>query len=45
MTQTEHEQFTPSTIRPIVSLDDIEKVDIRVGTIELVEEVPRSDRR
>ena len=34
----------PSPMKPLVSLDDIEKIDVRIGTIELVEEVPRSDR-
>src|ERR1700681_2030766 len=44
MTLVEQEQFMPSPIKPLVSLDDIEKIDVRIGTIELVEEVPRSDR-
>jgi tRNA-binding protein len=44
MTPVEHEQFLPSPIKPLVSLDDVEKIDVRIGTIELVEEVPRSDR-
>ena len=44
MTLVEQEQFMPSPIKPLVSLDDIAKIDVRIGTIELVEEVPRSDR-
>jgi methionine--tRNA ligase beta chain len=36
--------FTPAAIKPAVSLADLEKLDIRVGTIELVEDVPASDR-
>ena len=44
MTLVEQQQFMPSPIKPLVSLDDIEKIDVRIGTIELVEEVPRSDR-
>ena len=44
MTLVEQERFIPSPIKPLVSLDDIEKIDVRIGTIELVEEVPRSDR-
>jgi tRNA-binding protein len=44
MTLVEQERFMPSPMKPLVSLDDIEKIDVRIGTIELVEEVPRSDR-
>jgi tRNA-binding protein len=35
---------TPTAIKPAVSLADLEKLDIRVGTIELVEDVPLSDK-
>ena len=31
-------------IRPIISLDLLDQIDIRVGTIELVEDVPGSDK-
>jgi tRNA-binding protein len=31
-------------IKPTISLDLLDKVDIRVGTIELVEDVPGSDK-
>jgi tRNA-binding protein len=31
-------------INPIISFDILEKIDIRVGTIELVEDVPGSDK-
>ncbi len=31
-------------IKPTISLDVLDKVDIRVGTIELVEDVPGSDK-
>ena len=34
--------FTPAPIKPAVSLADLEKLDIRIGTIELVEDVPAS---
>ncbi|MFQ6125588.1 MAG: tRNA-binding protein [Candidatus Heimdallarchaeota archaeon] len=30
--------------KPIISFDIFEQIDIRVGTIELVEDVPKSDR-
>ena len=29
-------------IKPLISIDDLEKIDIRVGTIESVEDVPAS---
>ena len=31
-------------IKPIVSFEILERIDVRVGTIELVEEVPKSDK-
>ncbi len=31
-------------IKPTVSLEVLERIDVRVGTIELVEEVPKSDK-
>ena len=34
----------PAPIKPIVHLDLLEKLDIRVGTIEAVENVPDSDQ-
>jgi tRNA-binding protein len=36
--------MTPTTIKPTISMQDLEKVDIRVGTIEAVNEVPGSDK-
>ena len=36
--------FTPAAIKPAISLGDLDKLDIRVGTIELVEDVPRSEK-
>lgn len=36
--------MTPAPIKPTISLDDLEKIDIRVGTVLLVEDVPRSDK-
>jgi tRNA-binding protein len=40
----EPKDFTPAAIKPAISLSDLEKLDIRVGTIELVEDVPASDK-
>jgi methionine--tRNA ligase beta chain len=31
-------------IKPTISFDILERIDVRVGTIELVEEVPKSDK-
>jgi tRNA-binding protein len=36
--------MTPAPIKPAVTVADLEKLDIRVGTIESVEEVPGSDK-
>lgn len=34
----------PATVKPTVTYDDFAKLDIRVGTIEVVEDVERSDK-
>ena len=34
--------MTPAPIKPTVTIDDLEKLDVRVGTIVKVEEVPKS---
>ena len=36
--------FKPAAIKPTVSMADLDKLDIRVGTIELVEDVPASEK-
>jgi methionine--tRNA ligase beta chain len=36
------QDFKPAPIKPTVSMADLEKLDIRVGTILAVEEVPKS---
>ncbi len=36
--------MTPAPVKPAVPLAALEALDIRVGTIEAVEEVPRSDK-
>jgi tRNA-binding protein len=38
------EDFTPAAIKPAISTEDLDKLDIRIGTIELVEDVPASDK-
>jgi methionine--tRNA ligase beta chain len=42
--ETEATGFAPAAIKARISKTDLEKVDIRVGTIERVENVPRSDK-
>ena len=36
--------FRPAPLKPNVRIDTLEALDIRVGTIERVEEIPRSDK-
>jgi tRNA-binding protein len=38
------EAFTAAPIKPTISYHVFEELDIRVGTIELVEDVPKSDK-
>src|SRR5438552_18593098 len=37
-------EFTPAPIKPIVGITAVDALDIRVGTIERVEEMPRSEK-
>ena len=41
---TESTDFTPAAIKPLISPADLDKLDIRIGTIELVEDVPASEK-
>jgi tRNA-binding protein len=36
--------FVPAPVKPQVAMDDLDKIDIRVGRIERVEAVPRSNK-
>lgn len=36
--------MTPAPIKPTITKDVLETIDIRIGTIEAVDEVPRSDK-
>lgn len=38
------DNMSPAPIKPIVQFEALEALDIRVGTIERVEEVPRSQK-
>jgi tRNA-binding protein len=37
-------EFKPAAIKPLISPTDLDKLDIRIGTIELVEDVPGSEK-
>jgi methionine--tRNA ligase beta chain len=37
-------EFRPSPVKPIVGISALEALDIRAGTIERVEQIPRSDK-
>jgi methionine--tRNA ligase beta chain len=36
--------MTPAPVKPVIPFSALEALDIRVGTIEKVEEVPKSDK-
>ena len=36
--------FSPAPIKPTISFEDLEKIDIRMGTIVSIEDVPKSDK-
>jgi methionine--tRNA ligase beta chain len=36
--------FNPAPIKPLINISALDALDIRVGTIERVEDVPRSDK-
>jgi tRNA-binding protein len=38
------ESIDVAPVKPAIALDALNRIDIRVGTIELVEDVPKSDR-
>ena len=37
-------EMQPASIKPTISIDDLNKVDIRIGTIESATEVEKSDK-
>jgi tRNA-binding protein len=37
-------EFIPAPVKPVVPFSALEALDVRVGTIEHVEEVPRSEK-
>ena len=36
--------INPAPIKPLVSFDLLDQLDVRVGTIEAVEDIPKSDK-
>lgn len=38
------ENIRPTKVKPEIDYEIIEKIDIRVGTIELVEDIPKSNK-
>jgi methionyl-tRNA synthetase len=38
------DQFVPAAVKPPISVSDVEKLDVRVGTIVSVQEVPKSSK-
>ncbi|HUO93610.1 MAG TPA: hypothetical protein VMU22_11835 [Rhizomicrobium sp.] len=36
--------MTPAPIKPVIAKETLDAIDIRIGTIEAVNEVPRSDK-
>src|SRR5215813_4237803 len=41
---TQEDKMTPAPIKPLVSFDYLDKIDVRVGTILTVEDVAASDK-
>jgi tRNA-binding protein len=44
MSEEKAGEFRPAPVKPAITLDVLERVDIRVGTVERVEEVPGSGK-
>jgi len=40
----EDKSFSAAPLKPAISLEDLDKIDIRVGLIERVEDLPKSDK-
>ena len=40
----QHEGFKPAPIKPTVSYNVLQQLDVRVGKIEAVEDIPKSDK-
>jgi tRNA-binding protein len=36
------DDFTPAPVKPIISLADVERIDVRVGTIVAIDDIPQS---
>jgi tRNA-binding protein len=40
----DRDNFTPAPVKPLISFADVDRIDVRVGTILTVEEVAGSDK-
>ena len=38
------DEFKPVAIKPAISVTDVEKLDVRVGTIVAVSDIPKSEK-
>jgi len=38
------ENFKPAKLKPVISFDDVDRIDIRVGTIVAVDDIAGSDK-
>lgn len=36
--------MTPAAVKPVISIDDLNKIDVRVGTVVSVDDVPGADK-
>jgi tRNA-binding protein len=41
---TSDQPFTPGPVKPEISLDDLARIDIRVGTIQAVDDIERTSK-
>jgi len=40
----DNENFTPAPVKPVISFADLDRIDVRVGTILSVDEIAGSDK-
>jgi tRNA-binding protein len=40
----DHENFNPAPVKPVISFTDVDRIDVRVGTILSVDDVAGSDK-
>lgn len=37
-------EFIPATVKPEITIQEVERIDVRIGTIVAVDDVPESDK-